>query len=211
MFEERAVILGKLGKHEQVLSIYVMMLGDVNRAIHYCNEVYSTQKEGSDEVSPLCNEPKVLQFNQPVFPVSNFISLHNDDDSWFQVYVLLIKMLISPPDSWLRGVPVSPATSKPDLETALSLLEEHAAKIQPIQVSVFTYCYVMVFPCCCFTNMQLFLFTFKQALEVLPDTVPICRIRHFLEKSLQKQLNERRHILVLKGLTLAENLQVSLR
>lgn len=90
-------------------------------------------------------------------------------------------MLISPPDSWHRGVPVSPATSKPDLETALSLLEEHAGKIQPIQ-----------------------------ALEVLPDTVPICRIRQFLEKSLQKQLNERRHILVLKGLTYAENLQVSL-
>lgn len=143
MFEERAVILGKLGKHEQVLSIYVMMLGDVNRAIHYCHEVYSNQKEGADEV-----------------------------------YVLLIKMLISPPDSWLRGVPVSPATSKPDLETALNLLEEHAAKIQPIQ-----------------------------ALEVLPDTVPICRIRHFLEKSLQKQLNDRRQILVLKGLTFAENLQ----
>ncbi len=44
-------------------------------------------------------------------------------------------MLISPPDSWLRGVPVSPATSKPDLETALSLLEEHASKIRPIQVN----------------------------------------------------------------------------
>lgn len=43
-------------------------------------------------------------------------------------------MLISPPDSWLRGVPVSPATSRPDIETALSLLEEHASKIQPIQV-----------------------------------------------------------------------------
>lgn len=144
MFEERAVILGKLGKHEQVLSIYVMMLGNVSQAIKYCHDVYRSEREGADEV-----------------------------------YVLLIKMLISPPDSWLRGVPVSPATSKPDLETALSLLEEHAPKIHPIQ-----------------------------ALEVLPDTVPICRIRHFLESSLQKQLNERRRILVLKSLTVAENLQV---
>lgn len=50
MFEERAVILGKLGKHEQVLSIYVMILGDVDRAIQYCNQVYTNQKEGSDEV-----------------------------------------------------------------------------------------------------------------------------------------------------------------
>ncbi|KAK3931419.1 Vam6/Vps39-like protein [Frankliniella fusca] len=144
MFEERAVILGKLGKHEQVLSIYVMMLGNVNKAIKYCHEVYSSQRDGADEV-----------------------------------YVLLIKMLISPPDSWLRGVPVSPATSKPDLETALSLLEENASKIRPIQ-----------------------------ALEVLPDTVPICRIRHFLETSLERQLNEIRRVLVLKSLTYAENLQV---
>ncbi|KAJ1528436.1 hypothetical protein ONE63_006848 [Megalurothrips usitatus] len=143
MFEERAVILGKLGKHEQVLSIYVMMLGDVKHAIEYCDQVYSAQKEGADEV-----------------------------------YVLLIKMLISPPDSWLRGVSVSPATSKPDLETALNLLEENAGKINA-----------------------------AQALDVLPDTVPICRIHHFLATSLQKQLNERRRILVLKGLTYGENLQ----
>lgn len=144
MFEERAIILGRLGKHEQVLSIYVMMLGDVNRAIRYCDQVYCEKRDGADEV-----------------------------------YVLLIKMLISPPDSWLRGVPVSPATSQPDLETALAILEEHASKIHPVQ-----------------------------ALELLPDTVPLCRVRHFLETGLQKQLNERRQVLILKGLTYAENLQM---
>lgn len=50
MFEERAVILGKLDKHEQVLSIYVMMLADVKRAIQYCQQVYSDRRDGFDEV-----------------------------------------------------------------------------------------------------------------------------------------------------------------
>lgn len=70
-------------------------------------------------------------------------------------------------------------TAQPDLETALELLEQYAPKISPIK-----------------------------ALEVLPDTVPIGRIRHFLEASLQNQLNERRRTQVLKGLLHAEHLQV---
>lgn len=54
MFEERAVILGKLDKHEQVLSIYVMMLADVKRAIQYCQQVYSERRDGFDEVCIYC-------------------------------------------------------------------------------------------------------------------------------------------------------------
>lgn len=70
-------------------------------------------------------------------------------------------------------------TAQPDLETALELLEEYAFNINPIK-----------------------------ALEVLPDSVPIGRIRHFLEASLQNQLNERRRTQVLKSLLHAEHLQI---
>jgi hypothetical protein len=100
-----------------------------------------------------------------------------------EVYVLLMKMLITPPDnSWLiMGAPSStvscPLTS--DLETALSLLEQHASKIHPMK-----------------------------ALSVLPDKVPVGRIKQFLEVSLQSKLNERRRSQVLKGLIYAEHLQV---
>jgi len=62
---------------------------------------------------------------------------------------------------------------------ALRLLEEHASKINPMK-----------------------------ALEVLPDSVPIGRIKHFLEVSLQNNLNARRRTQVLKGLLYAEHLQV---
>lgn len=70
-------------------------------------------------------------------------------------------------------------TAQPDLEMALQLLEEHASEINPMK-----------------------------ALEVLPDSVPIGRIRRFLEVSLQNNLNTRRRMQVLKGLLYAEHLQV---
>lgn len=70
-------------------------------------------------------------------------------------------------------------TAQPDLEMALQLLEEHASKINPMK-----------------------------ALKVLPDSVPIGRIKHFLEVSLQNNLNARRRTQVLKGLLYAEHLQV---
>lgn len=47
-----------------------------------------------------------------------------------------------------------------------------------------------------------------QALAVLPDRVPLVRIKRFLETSLQNMLNERRRSQVLKGLLYAEHLQV---
>lgn len=70
-------------------------------------------------------------------------------------------------------------TARPDLEMALALLETHASKMNPLK-----------------------------ALEILPDTVPIGRIKHFLEVSLQEKLNARRKTQVLKGLLYAEHLQV---
>lgn len=70
-------------------------------------------------------------------------------------------------------------TAQPDLEMALQLLEEHASKMNPMKV-----------------------------LEVLPDSVPIGRIKRFLEVSLQNNLNARRRTQVLKGLLYAEHLQV---
>ncbi|GLV35804.1 Vacuolar protein sorting 39 [Carabus blaptoides fortunei] len=151
LFEERAVILGKLGKHEQVLSIYVNILGDVDRAVAYCNKVFS-----------------------------------RGDAIGGEVYVMLISMLLTPTLDNLKDtgidvklVKLSPKTAQPDLETALALLEKYADKIEPIK-----------------------------ALSILPDTVPVSRIQHFLETSLQMVLNKRRKAELLKGLLYAEHLQM---
>lgn len=50
LLEERAVILGRLGRHEQALAIYVRALGDVERAIKYCSKVYEQGATGSQDV-----------------------------------------------------------------------------------------------------------------------------------------------------------------
>lgn len=41
LFEERAIILGRLGRHQQAISIYVSLLNDIPRAIQYCQNVYT--------------------------------------------------------------------------------------------------------------------------------------------------------------------------
>ncbi|XP_058809181.1 vam6/Vps39-like protein [Phymastichus coffea] len=157
LYEERAIILGRLGKHQQAISIYINLLNDVPKAIQYCNNVYTRYQ----------NQSQTEKAKQK-------------DNT--EVYVTLIRQLLRP-DERDGNVDLvfdsTPRTAQPDLETALELLEEHAPKIEPLK-----------------------------ALEVLPDSLPIGRIRHFLEASMQNNINEKRRIQVLKGLLYAEHLQV---
>lgn len=51
LLEERAIILGRLGKHEEALNIYVRALGDVEKAEKYCRKVYDKGLPGSQNVS----------------------------------------------------------------------------------------------------------------------------------------------------------------
>ncbi|XP_028156515.1 vam6/Vps39-like protein [Ostrinia furnacalis] len=149
LFEERAVILGKLGRHEQALAIYVQILGDVDRAIRYCENVCDTIKDKNQDV-----------------------------------YVTLMRILMHPDKSAALSGPLAdvarhPATAAPDLETALAILEKHADKISPLK-----------------------------ALSVLPDSVPLSRLKHFLESALDGQLTLKRRSQILKGLLYAEHMQV---
>lgn len=47
LFEERAIILGRLGRHQQAISIYVHLLNDITKAIQYCNNVYTKYQESN--------------------------------------------------------------------------------------------------------------------------------------------------------------------
>lgn len=107
------------------------------------------------------------------------------DNADIDVYVILIRQLLKPDAGDVSDLVFnnskleSQRNLQPDLETALELLEEHAVKIEP-----------------------------TKALEVLQDSVPIGRIKRFLEVSLQNMICEKRNIQVLKGLLYAEHLQV---
>ncbi|KAG9430938.1 vam6/Vps39-like protein isoform X1 [Apis mellifera carnica] len=135
---------------------YISLLNDVPKAIEYCNKVYTRYQKNADK--------------------------QKQSNGADEVYVMLIQQLLKPDDkeNLMAGCSSEiQKTAQPDLEMALRLLEEHAAKIDPLK-----------------------------ALEILPDNVSIGRIRHFLEVSLQEKLNAKRRIQVLKGLLYAEHLQV---
>ncbi|KAH0951330.1 hypothetical protein HN011_003413 [Eciton burchellii] len=158
LFEERAIILGRLGRHQQAISIYVNLLNDISRAIQYCQNVY-TRYHNQDHMEK-----------------------QKQTDNADEVYIMLIQQLLKPDNEGLLMAGCNmenQRTPQPDLEMGLRLLEEHASKIPPMK-----------------------------ALEILPDSVPIGRIKHFLEVSLQNNLTARRRTQVLKGLLYAEHLQV---
>ncbi len=48
--EERAIVLGKMGKHSEALNIYVNMLNDTDKAEAYCQHVYANNKPESKQV-----------------------------------------------------------------------------------------------------------------------------------------------------------------
>lgn len=50
LFEERAVLMGKIGRHEQALAIYTHILKNSSQAEEYCQRVYDPTKEGRKDV-----------------------------------------------------------------------------------------------------------------------------------------------------------------
>uniref|UniRef100_G3NP54 CNH domain-containing protein n=1 Tax=Gasterosteus aculeatus aculeatus TaxID=481459 RepID=G3NP54_GASAC len=50
LLEERALLLGRMGKHEQALFIYVHILNDTSMAEAYCHSHYSSAVEGNKDV-----------------------------------------------------------------------------------------------------------------------------------------------------------------
>ena len=49
-FEERAILLGRLGRHEQALTIYVHILRDPQKALEYCRQHYSADRPADTKV-----------------------------------------------------------------------------------------------------------------------------------------------------------------
>lgn len=144
LFEARATILGRLGKHEKVLAIFVQILGDFDKAIEYCDQMYDA-----------------------------------DDPKSCDVYVTLIKTILTPPTSPpYSDVVLHPRCLKPDVETVLAIMETNATKINPCAV-----------------------------LQILPDDIPLQSIKNFLEIALNHHLEKKRKTQILKGLFYAEHLQ----
>lgn len=146
LFEERAIILGKLKRHEKVLAIHVQILGDVPKAIAYCEDVYNS------------TDPAVTK----------------------NIFIQLIEILLRPPTvPPYTGIELHPNCLQSNVEAVLEILQRHATKLNPYHV-----------------------------LQILPNDIPIVRLRPFLETALHHSLERRRNNQLLKGLLYASNLQL---
>lgn len=74
LFEERAIVLGKLGKHEKVLAIYIQILGDLDKAVNYCDEIYAVN--GSQQHHEVYIVLIRLLLNPPTTPPYSDVKLH---------------------------------------------------------------------------------------------------------------------------------------
>ncbi|CAH0560450.1 unnamed protein product [Brassicogethes aeneus] len=50
LLEARAIILGRINKHEQSLAIYIRVLGNIDKALDYCKKVYEKKLPGHETV-----------------------------------------------------------------------------------------------------------------------------------------------------------------
>lgn len=64
LYEEKAVLYGKLGRHEKALLIYVTVIGDIEKAVHYCDRVFKDGKSGSEEVKVCRNFLQYYSFRR---------------------------------------------------------------------------------------------------------------------------------------------------
>jgi len=137
LFEERAILFGKLGRHAEALSIYINILNDIPAAIEYCDLCYQSQSLSSKEVGFIVLTRKCLI----TFRCQHRISIHFElgcSSSVIiveQVYYYLLKLLLQPNEALaIPGLAYPLTERKTDIKTALEVLDRFPARIDPIKV-----------------------------------------------------------------------------
>lgn len=124
-------------------------------------------------VQILGNTTRAIEYCNEVFE-------ENRNSKNFEVYLILINILLNPPaSSPYSGVPLHKNCLKIDIETVLLILDTYSTRVEPHKV-----------------------------LKVLPDNVPMWRLQKFLETSLKNHVETKRNLQILKNLYSAENLQL---
>lgn len=70
LFDERAIVMGKVGNHQEALVIYVHVLQDLQRAEEYCSRVYAKSvqpQKGSNGTQQPKAAPPMTPSQQPTF------------------------------------------------------------------------------------------------------------------------------------------------
>lgn len=108
LWEERAIVLSKIGQHQEALTIYVYILKDTDKAEEYCETVFNKDLPGNRDV---------------FFQLLRLYLSHQPLDGSQGDFV----------DS-ASSPPVGEETPKQNREIALRLLQNYATKMDPISV-----------------------------------------------------------------------------
>eukprot|EP00946_MAST-07B_sp_MAST-7B-sp1_P005335 g5335.t1 len=124
LYEERAVLLQRAGRHEEALKIYVHDMGSLDMATAYCEQVSLQQQQrkydmkvGSDSVASVGGSLRSFDSEQDVF-------------------VMLLRTCLKQPATQSSGKRLpgwAGGRNEAMLAPALRILNEHSAQIDPVQ------------------------------------------------------------------------------
>ncbi|KAI1284984.1 Vam6/Vps39-like protein [Halotydeus destructor] len=123
LFDERAVVMGKVGSHEEALAIYVHILQDTEKAEAYCRRVYDKNSANNRDVFLILL--KLYLLAAVGTPVTN-VSLSNSSQE-------NVELDTSVSDSATAESSGSQLRNEKYIDVALKLLQNQAPEIDPLK------------------------------------------------------------------------------
>ncbi|SPO24439.1 related to Vam6/Vps39-like protein involved in vacuolar morphogenesis [Ustilago trichophora] len=157
MLEARALLLGRMGQHEGALSIYVRKLQDPSRAEEYCRDVWRLRTTSEAQ------QPGVAR--QQSFMVDQDQKALADGE----VFLTLLRIYLDR----------SSTNTPPQLDSALGLLQRHAARID-----------------------------LGSALSLIPSTVSLSHIAAFINTNLRDLTRSQHEAKVIREIRTSRNWQM---
>lgn len=115
-YESRALVLGAMGNHKQVLAIYVFQLQDYPKAESYCTKIYTSEENQAEEATtqrpPLATYPSTSS-KPPLNRSTTEVSKSHPN-----IFAILLSLYLNPPTPEPTRWP-----------QALSLLSRHGARL----------------------------------------------------------------------------------
>jgi len=183
LLEERAILLSRVNRHEQVLAIYLRCLGSLDKALAYCDRIYSSPPCAISSDTNTMKETG-MQFQQP-----GTCSIQSP------IYVTLVRVLLEPrcgmdffsssesgDDS--TGIPADivermNARGDADMKDVFMILRDHSDRIDTLEL-----------------------------IKAIPDSTKISVLARYLSKMFNVVHEQRRKSSVTRSLYQYNHLQV---
>lgn len=191
LFDERAIVMGKVGNHQEALIIYVHILKDLQRAEEYCMRVYGKSEK------PLMAPMTPVTSNMPTF-------------SGKDVFLLLFKQCLNTPNpsdlrTSLRGSIICPDSSRPPLQLSKSIAnyinssDPSIRSLEGLDDNVKIAIAILARHA---TRINL-----RRAIEMLPPELPLAALTTILTQSMEHTTSRKNYVQILRQLLHAQRLR----